>query len=258
MKLYFDTEFTGLKKDTTLVSIGIVDQVERKFYAELSDWDKSYLADDWFRTNVYSRLLFPNLISNQVMPLEWGDPACTYVFGSKDYVGNQLRTWLKPYTHTQMVSDVCHYDMVLLIDLFGGTAFDLPEGMSAVCHDINQDIARFTGKTDAKAFDLSREVFIRHYAPEIYRSLNFDKHNALFDAKIISTIDRIISTIRSVPSQNISQNKITKEGEEMVSHIEDMAGATADEAFDLSREAIRQYLQIFKPYNITKGEENEN
>lgn len=33
MKVFFDTEFTGLHKDTTLISIGLVDEYNNHFYA---------------------------------------------------------------------------------------------------------------------------------------------------------------------------------------------------------------------------------
>ena len=39
MKVYFDTEFTGLKKDTTLVSIGLISETHKAFYAEFTDYD---------------------------------------------------------------------------------------------------------------------------------------------------------------------------------------------------------------------------
>ena len=37
---FFDTEFTGLRKDTTLISIGIVSDTGDRFYAELTDYVK--------------------------------------------------------------------------------------------------------------------------------------------------------------------------------------------------------------------------
>ena len=51
MNLYFDTEFTGLRKDTTLISIGIVSEDGRKFYAEFTDYDESQCGD-WIKQNV--------------------------------------------------------------------------------------------------------------------------------------------------------------------------------------------------------------
>ena len=55
--LYFDTEFTGLQKDTSLISIGIVSDSGRKFYAEFTDYDKSKV-DEWIQDNVIRNLLF--------------------------------------------------------------------------------------------------------------------------------------------------------------------------------------------------------
>ncbi len=34
MNIYFDTEFTGLHKNTTLISIGMIAENGRTFYAE--------------------------------------------------------------------------------------------------------------------------------------------------------------------------------------------------------------------------------
>ena len=41
MKIFFDTEFTGLHKDTTLISIGLIDKYGRTLYGEFSDYDES-------------------------------------------------------------------------------------------------------------------------------------------------------------------------------------------------------------------------
>ena len=37
MKVFFDTEFTGLYKDTNLISIGLVSEDGKEFYAEIDD-----------------------------------------------------------------------------------------------------------------------------------------------------------------------------------------------------------------------------
>ena len=39
MKVFFDTEFTGLHQNTTLLSIGLVAENGRSFYAEFMDYD---------------------------------------------------------------------------------------------------------------------------------------------------------------------------------------------------------------------------
>ena len=175
MNLYFDTEFTGLRKNTTLVSIGMISEDGKTFYAELSDYDKSW-RDPWFIDNVESKLLYNTPCK------QWFDEcADTQIYGSKQDVASELEIWLQQFDSVTLVSDVCHYDMVLLIDLFG-TAFDLPPVLPASCHDINQDIARFLDISESLAFDMNREKLIY----DIYgETLKEKKHNALYDAKVI-------------------------------------------------------------------------
>ena len=55
MNIYFDTEFTGLHKDTTLISIGLISEDNKTFYAEFTDYDESQ-CDDWMKTNVIYNL----------------------------------------------------------------------------------------------------------------------------------------------------------------------------------------------------------
>lgn len=181
MNLYFDTEFTGLHKNTTLVSIGIVAENGQKFYAEFSDYDESQ-CDDWLKENVLKHTI---LGGNNTLAKRLGeDNNTTVVLGSKADIQYELGEWLKQFDSVQFVSDVCHYDMVLLIDIFGG-AFDLPKNVSAVCHDINQDIARHYGISEREAFDKSREKIVSELCRQ---QITGDKHNALYDAEVIKAI----------------------------------------------------------------------
>lgn len=181
MKLFFDTEFTGLKKDATLVSIGIVAENGRKFYAEFSDYDESQ-CDDWIKENVLKHTI---LGDNDMLAKRLGeDGETTVILGGKSDVRCELGEWLKQFDEAQFVSDVCHYDFVLLIDIFG-TAFDLPKNVSAVCYDINQDIARHYGIFDREAFDKSREEIVSELCGMFIAG---EKHNALYDAEVIKAI----------------------------------------------------------------------
>ena len=56
-KIFFDTEFTGLHQNTTLISIGLISECGKTFYAELTDYDKSQI-DDWIQENVINNLMF--------------------------------------------------------------------------------------------------------------------------------------------------------------------------------------------------------
>ena len=73
-----------------------------------------------------------------------------------------------------------------LFDIFGG-AFDLPEFISPVCIDINQIIASKLNITDKEAFDLSREELVEKYSDDS-KLPSGDKHNSLFDAKVIKIL----------------------------------------------------------------------
>lgn len=103
------------------------------------------------------------------------------IVGNKKGVAKALKEWLEEYDEVQLVSDVCHYDMVLFIDLFGD-AFSLPENVNAACHDINQDIAAHFGISEKEAFDYTREDIVKDAV------IDGDKHNSLYDAKVIKQI----------------------------------------------------------------------
>ena len=181
MKVFFDTEFTGLHKDTTLISIGCVAEDGSTFYAEMTDYDKSQ-CDEWIQKNVIAHLKFNGEQCGQN-----DGQGHMEVCGTKEQIKDYLTAWLSKYNEVQLVSDVCHYDMVLFIDLFG-TAFDLPKGVNAACHDINQDIAEWFNISETEAFDRSRESIL--IDAELY--FEGDKHNALYDAKVIKAIAEFI------------------------------------------------------------------
>lgn len=180
MKVFFDTEFTGLHKNTTLISIGLVDEYGRAFYAEFDDYDKSQVTD-WIKENVIKNLKFKYAPIGGTNP---EDPDVMNFKGSKDTICSSLLEWLKPYDKVEFVSDVCHYDFVLLIDLLVDSALDLPENLSANCIDLNTIIALMEKMSDKKAFDYSREELVQKY----HRDVKGDKHNSLYDARVIKEI----------------------------------------------------------------------
>ena len=203
MKIFFDTEFTGLHKDTTLISIGLIDENGRTFYGEFSDYDESQ-CDNWIRENVIKHLKW-----SKEGPVE--DFANIYVnsweaFGSKEYIKIILSEWLSKYDNVELVSDCCHYDMVLFIDIFGD-AWSIPDVVNPACHDINQDIAKYFDISEKEAFDLSREKFIEKVnidrqdeqnnfdisEGEKIINIEGDKHNSLYDAKVIREIYKIVN-----------------------------------------------------------------
>ena len=182
--IYFDTEFTGLHKDTTLISIGLVSDDNKTFYAEFTDYDESQV-DEWIMENVINNL---SIKEYGVKKDSWNE---TIIKGNKILVKFYLSMWLAQFESVQLVSDVSHYDMVLFIDIFG-SAFDLPKNVNPSCHDINQDIAEYLEVDEASAFDTNREGFLLCF--DVYSKLpRGDKHNSLYDAKVIKELYERIS-----------------------------------------------------------------
>lgn len=182
MKIFFDTEFTGLTQDAELISIGARSETGQSFYAEISDYDKSKI-NDFVKNNVISKLLFNNrdkkhIYQNNVL----------FVKDTKHEVSIDLNLWLRAFDEKiEFVSDVSHYDFVLLVDLLCGCALDLPEYICPACIDINQIISERKNISLQDAFDYSREKLVSLYYPDdiIYEA---SKHNSLYDAIIIEKI----------------------------------------------------------------------
>ena len=186
MKLFFDMEFTGLHKETTPISLGIVSEDGKKFYAEFTDYDESQ-CNDWIKENVIKNLKLAGMGVGVSDTDE--NPPLRIVMGDKRYIRQEANEWLRQFNKIQFVSDVCHYDFVLLIDLLtnGGTALDLPENISAVCHDLNMDIARHFHVSDREAFDMSREKIMNDLC-KTEDIVTGNKHNSLYDAEVIKAI----------------------------------------------------------------------
>ena len=184
MLLFFDMEFTGLRQNTTPISIGIVSEDGKKFYAEFTDYDESQ-CNDWIKENVIKNLKLSGMGVGVSDTDE--NPPLRIVMGDKRYIRQEANEWLRKFNKIQFVSDVCHYDFVLLIDLLtnGETALDLPKNISAVCHDINQDIAAYFEVSDREAFNMNREEILDRLTG--YRVVG-DKHNSLYDAEVIRAI----------------------------------------------------------------------
>lgn len=165
MRVFFDTEFTGLRQDTTLISIGCVAEDGRTFYAELTDYDRKQV-NDWIRANVLAQLYLKPGIDINAAPNIW---AC----GKREFVAPCLCNWLERLAGDQKIeiwADVLAYDWVLFCELFGG-AFSVPECVYYI------------------PFDLATLFLLRGIDPDIDRGEFANvgegtKHNALWDARI--------------------------------------------------------------------------
>ena len=190
-KIFFDTEFTGLHQGTSLISIGLISDDGRTFYAELYDYQPSQISD-WIADNVLKNLRFPQqkILGEDdyyVASRHKSNPA-----GSDLYKGysvelltnskglkEELTQWIAQFEAVEIWSDCLAYDWVLLNNIFG-SAFDIPKNVYYIPFDI---CTLFNAKGVDP--DISREDFA---------GMEGNKHNALHDAKVIKACYENLTT----------------------------------------------------------------
>lgn len=170
MRIYFDTEFTGLHNGTTLISIGCVAETGENFYAELTDFDLAQV-NNWIVENVLIHLKFKGMKENSIMSAGTTD----WCVGTQKYVGTQLRRWLAKWDKVEMWSDVLAYDWMLFNQLIANYNKGYPELPSNIYYI---------------PFDISTYFKIKGIDPDCKRTefaqvANSDQHNALDDAFVI-------------------------------------------------------------------------
>ena len=199
MYVYFDMEFTGLVRDADLLSIGMCDNEGHSFYAEFRDFNFTKITP-WLLENVMQKMVNPQTI------LE-GDHWS--MMGTSKEIRFNLLNWLNDLHERtncgiQFVTDCGHYDMVFLIDLLWKDATRIPEWISPVACDINNDLANISyeyairqGNPDGEkvpfnpyheAFNLNRD----EYASHIQNAPQGLQHNAMYDAYVIRAIHQNI------------------------------------------------------------------
>lgn len=151
MKIFFDTEFTGLQQRTYLLSIGMIAEDGRIFYAEY-DHPNNFKLDDWIKENVIANFTGENTFDNTANLVE------------------RIENFLRPYNEVEMWSDCLAYDWVLFCQLWGG-AFGVPKKIYYIPFDICT-VMKIKGVDP----DINREE---------YAKMTGVKHNALHDARVI-------------------------------------------------------------------------
>ena len=183
MKIFFDTEFSGLHQNTTLISIGMISEDGRKFYAEFNDYDKTQV-DSWLQENVIDNLLFKAPPKNQqeyymssrtednIIGNDLYESYNLDMRGSTEEIKVELEKWISQFDSVEMWSDCLAYDWVLFCQIFG-QAFNIPKNVCYIPFYICT-MMKLKGINP----DISREEFIES-------SVSGMKHNALYNAKVI-------------------------------------------------------------------------
>lgn len=171
-RLFLDMEFTGLHQKTTLVSIAVVSEDGRSFYAEAVDYDRSQVSP-WIQDNIISKL---NLRKPEgpypltELGFDWN------ISGTRLQISRFLRTWLEQFGTVEVWGDVLAYDWVLFCELF--EAIDTAERLPRNVYYIPFDIA-----TLMRAKGIDPDINRREFS-----GLELPGHNALNDARMIREI----------------------------------------------------------------------
>lgn len=165
-KVFFDFEFTGLRQNTTPISIGMVTEDNQYFYGEFTDYDKLQI-DPWIKDNVIK-----NLSDIPAVPEEDLMTASGRRVGIKDSMRIFFEFNGLSQKGIEFYGDCLSYDWVLFCELFGGALY-LPKYIYYIPFDISTMF-----KMKGVDPDISREEFAGFRKEE-------SKHNALFDAMII-------------------------------------------------------------------------
>lgn len=130
MNIFFDTEFTGLHQNTSLISLGAVAADDRSFYAEFNDYNPAQL-NPWLLAHVMPHLQFPDApVVNPALDLHHHA-----MKGDRATVTTALGQWLAQFDAIELWADYPAYDWVLWAELFGG-GLALPPGLPTNAFDV--------------------------------------------------------------------------------------------------------------------------
>ena len=167
-RIFFDTKFTGLHQNTTLISLGMISECGRTFYAESTDYDRSQV-DDWVMKHVITNLYLNTGYSGSIFK----DINIKHMSHA---IANYLGEWLNSfYEPLELWGDCLAYDWVLIKELMQKSIDyrGLPKNVYYIPFDI---CTLFNWKCLDP--DIDREKFIGKLP-------DGKKHNAMYDAVVI-------------------------------------------------------------------------
>lgn len=173
MNLYYDSEFTGLHQNSTLISLAFQADDGQAFYAEFNDYNREQ-CDDWIKKNVLNHTHW--LQKTEAKTGCWEEGVITYSYGDSTHNRQTLTRWLAQYSEIEIWADCLAWDWVLFCQLFGG-AFEIPKQIHYMPFDLVTlfKIKGLNPDTNRDEFaDLTNNV-----------SQQGQRHNALHDARLV-------------------------------------------------------------------------
>ena len=180
LTVFYDSEFTGLTQNTTLISIALTTLEGKSFYAEFTDFDLTQVdsfVDESVLANTRWLSNWNNTSPKALLPDVEVVNGVTSCVGPTDYICQQLKQWIEPLGEIQIWADHVSYDWVLFCELFGG-ALSLPQSIYYIPMDLCTWLSCHGYDPDC-----NREEFADGYLTDLSAG-NGKQHNALFDAKV--------------------------------------------------------------------------
>lgn len=160
MKYYIDTEFVeGYKQPyhrildfripfdkpiptIDLISIGIVDENGREFYAINADVDVEFAwSNEWVRQNVLLRIWQENFSGDQKNRNDFSIATMKWVFKTEGRtlkeLSHDIQLWIINNQPIDFYGYYCDYDWVVFCQIFG-SMMQLPKGFPMYCYDLKQ------------------------------------------------------------------------------------------------------------------------
>lgn len=214
MNIYLNIQLTSQSPDAQPISIGMVSECGRTFYAEFQNFDPNR-CDDWVRDNIVARLKFPAKV--------WGKNIAQCIEGAPDSIFGAADTeamkklvwrWLAQFPSCQFVIDLGTWQWPWMLQLiaewelkdnvvqYDEAGFpDLPKGfepwkgkvkvgnpcispsLSAYPIELNQMVAGYYNKSLQEAGEIDRVGGLGHNF-----GFTTEGNDALSRAKLIKSI----------------------------------------------------------------------
>lgn len=140
-----DTEFIEDGRTIDLISIGIVCEDGREYYAVNADMPiKRIRKHQWLMDNVVPGLPKPHGDWINHMPSKWLFDYRNPVVKDRKRIASEVRDFLLAAGEPELWANYSAYDHVVLAQLWGPMS-DLPQGIPMWTHDIQQAIERSDG-----------------------------------------------------------------------------------------------------------------
>lgn len=165
MKYFLDTEFIeGFHKHPfhkrrhhiDLISIGIVSEDDREYYAISNEFNPKH-ANDWVQLNVIAQLPLKLMPHESVGQFKKRCKLNEYYAGKwydgkkNDVIANEIREFCTA-DNIEFWGYFSDYDWVVFCSLFG-TMMDLPKGFPMYCLDLKQRMFEYNLSKDWKAIN---------------------------------------------------------------------------------------------------------